>query len=150
METTSKEKLNDYVSWFVDDLNDSLVFPIGAIIYSPQSLHIMAEELKSNGVVPLRYLLDEHPDVAIEKLFNFFEREKVVALFIKDEIPLKLLNAIRDIQEGKINMNLAGKAESSVLNPIPNGSKLILLVDEKNFDNLGIEKFALSVCRMEQ
>ena len=148
MEITSNEKLSDYVSWFIDDLKDSLVFPIGAIIYSSQSVQMMADELKGKGVVPVSYSLDEHPDKTLEKLLHFFENQKVVALFIKDEIPLKLLNAIRDIQEGKINVSLAGKKDASVLNPIPSGAKLILLISENNFDNLGIEKFALSVCRI--
>ena len=148
MKNASEEKLNDYVSWFIDDLKDPLVFPIGAIIYSVHSRQIVVDQLRSRGVAPVRYLQDEHPDMALEKLFNFFEKQKTVALFIKDKIPAKILDRLKDIQDGKINLHLAGKAHGSVLNPIPHGAKLILLINENNFDNLGIEKFALSVCRL--
>ncbi len=149
MENTNEEKLDDYISWFIDDLNESIVFPIGAIIYSAESLRKMAELLKNKGVVPLRFSTDEHPDLTIEKLLNFFENGKTVALFIGNEIPRKLLSQLEEIKNGKMNVLLAGKEEASVLNPIPDGAKLLLLVDRKNFENLGIEKLALSVCRME-
>ncbi len=148
MKNASEEKLADYISWFIDEINDSLIFPIGSIVFSEDYQQLIVDKLKNKGVVPVRILPEEHPDRTLERLFAYFEKQKVVALYIKDEIPTKILNQLEEIRDGKMKVQLVGKEDLSVLNPIPSGAKLILLINESNFDKLGLEKFALSTCRI--
>lgn len=146
MTSQQNEKLNDYLSG-INDLDTKINLPIGGVIFdSKDKTDIIKLIEKAN--LDLIETANLHEDQVLKQLIDVLQNKKTAVLNVNAQLSGKILNQLNNIKDKQVNVILAGETEPLVINPLPDGAKLILLLTNEQYDNHDLQTIISSYCRL--
>ena len=142
------EKLEDYVSGIRELQGQSL--PIGVIILdgSKEQKQEVFEYLRNKEMEIVE--LNMHPDLILWKIFNSLSSGKSIALDVNGDIPIKILDELKNMHLFKrMDIMISGETERKILNPIPQGTFVIFILDEENYKKAMLGEISSSFCNLK-
>ena len=137
------EKLEDYVVGIAGLTRDSL-FPVGALLVDDESRREVFDVLQKKDFVVLQ---DNVGDFG--NLFDAVAQGKTIAISIERELSSRALNFLQGFAHGQVLAHIPGSATPRIINPIPNTTKILLVLDKALYDRAEhFNKIVSSTCRL--
>ena len=144
------KKLKDYLST-VKKISAPGLFPIGTIIVKENERDNVLRVIKSEKIFVLDINNEDnnfHPDIILDKLVNRLKEKKGIIFNIKTNLPGKIINQLNNLSHNQVNIHLPGKKNSVVLNPVPRGGFIILLLNNKQYYKMMLGNIVTSFCNL--
>lgn len=145
MGTLNKIKLEDYLTGF-KVLKNPPLFPVGAIVFDERNRTPVLKFLKSKKIDVLN--IDGHPDPVLKNLVEIVKKKKLISWNITGDIDPALLNQLSNLAHGRLDFAPAGVKRQIIINPLPRGGKLVLLMNRQSYQDLILQDIITSVCRV--
>ena len=146
MEDSQREKLEDYIIG-LRDFNTASSFPMGAVLMDEADRAEVVRLIKRKKL-PVLEAGQGHPDLVLGALIDILKKGKMAILNLTASLDPKLLNQLHNMANDQINAQLVGETNPAILNPIPQGSKLVLLMSKDYYENLEQQDMITSVCQI--
>lgn len=146
MQIQQKNKLEDYL----DDLKENKqvsIFHIGAIIINEKDRQIALETIESKKI-PVFDTDNNHPDIILKDLIELFKDGKGAVLNIKENLSGKILNQLNNLSKNQMNVQLAGEEQRKILNPVPSGGFVVLLMNDDYYKDSILGDIIISFCNL--
>jgi len=124
-------------------------FAFGTIITPNEHKEAVKALLITTGASLLEIKDDQHPDELLEVLARRLEKAQATALVITSQLPGKILSQLHNIKEGHLNVHLAGHEEPTIINPLPKGALLLILLVNVEPTDIQLQPLISSILRLE-
>ena len=147
MKQVFDDKLNDYADGF-SALGGRASFPVGAIIADNKKRKGIIAFFKKKNITVIKADKTIHPDIILGKVFQSVLKKKTAVLDISEGVSPKIITHLENLSRNFIDVKLAQDKECSVFLDIPAGSKLLLLMNNDDYENILMPDVISSVCRV--
>lgn len=147
MKKAFTEKIADYVSGFTA-LRVPGSPPVGAVIFEEKDRATVRKELAGHGVQALP-LQDTHPGEILRGVLRAFQSGAMATLEVDTSMPPEVLAQLSNLTRNVFDAALPGEKERAVLNPIPQGARVLLLMSRDSYENTIFQDIISSACRIQ-
>jgi hypothetical protein len=141
------EKLTDYISG-MQSIAKPMSTPIGAIVIEEKDRQETLKTFKGK-IFSIMHMNNRHEDLVLQDLFSAVRSSKTAVMNIQNALPAKIYNQLYNIARGQTQVMLAGKKKPDILDSIPFGAKIILVITEQFYENTMWGDLITSVCRLK-
>lgn len=146
MKQDFNDKLKDYIGGF-NTLGGTASFPVGAIIVDDKKRKVIAAFFKKQNTAVIKADKTIHPDMVLGKIFQSVLKKETAVLDIFEGIDPKVIANLRNLSQNFIDAKLVQDKDRTVISNIPAGSKLLLLMNNDDYENILMPDVISSVCR---
>lgn len=146
MTTEHKEKLIEYISG-MQSLKKPSSVPIGAILIDEKDRQAVLKEFKGK-TISIMHVNNRHEDLVLKDLLSAMRSSKIAVVNIQNSLPAKIYNQLHTIVSGHMRVALAGKKNPDVINSIPAGAKIILIITKEFYNDTIWGDLITSACRL--
>lgn len=141
-----KEKVDDYFSGFLE-LKNPMFVPIGLVVFEEEDRDGILAAVKEKKIAIVASG-QRHPDEVLREMINALQKKEPFCINVTDGLDPRMLNQLSNLAKNEINVHLAGEREPAVLNPVPRGARLVLLMNRELAASLALQDIVSSVCRL--
>jgi len=148
MKSVYSDKLKDYTDGF-SALGAGVSFPVGAIIVDNEKIKNVSAFFKKKNIPVIKADKTIHPDIILGKVFQSVLNKKTAVLDISQGLAPKIITHLENLSQNFIDVKLAQDTERMIFPNIPVGSKLLLVMNNDDYENILMPDVISSVCRLE-
>jgi len=141
-----RDKLRDYISG-LNELKDSVYFPIGVVIFDEEDRSGVASYLKEDGV-----LVTETDKVNVgavmSALISSIKNKEIAALNISDKISPDIIRHLRNLSENKIDASVQWLTGQTISDSALKKGKLVILMNKDEYDRFSMPNIISSACAL--